>query len=344
MPLMIRTRRQGGSLSSLPSYNDHELPCCPSSVPVDESSSSDFEDDDIYPVKVVESYPLCRVPNNRQKRLAWRAFLVRAVMVVFIFATVGLNLSSKFDPRSKASARSRITKVVPTEAATPADNNARVARRLTVEEKQVFTPKNLANEAKIRHNSMNLIIERFGKGPHLVEFELVIWEGVKPTMHFFTIEMAPTHLMSASVYLFLQQVASGLWSGTSFYMNADHVIAARPVSGNGQLSKRDLFEKSGLNSLPFAEHTEAYPHLPYTLGFVGRGPDFYINKNHNFHHDPCFANVVIGRPTINKVAAMRVYDKGTSRIRPVDIVSARIVNFVDLSEKATEEYLVSTLR
>ena len=341
MPLMQRSRRPGGSASSLPSYVEYELHGCPSSIPVDDYSSSDLDDDDIHPVKVVESYPLCRVPNNRRRNLARRAFLVRAVMVVFVFATVGLNLRSRFPPPPKVPMAAATDK--PTEKGTYLDNAAQAPRRLTVESEHLRPMMNLADEAKIRRNAMSLITEKFGVAPHVVEFELVIWEGDKPTMYFFTVELAQPHLMPASVYLFLQQVASGLWSGTSFYMNADHFIAARPVSGNGQLSKRDLFEKSGLGSVPFPEHTEAYPHLPYTLGFVGRGPDFYINKNHNFHQDPCFANVVIGRPTINKVAAMRGYDQDASRIRPVDIVSARIVNFIDLSEKATEEYLGSTL-
>ena len=145
--------------------------------------------------------------------------------------------------------------------------------------------------------------------------------------------------MPASVLVFLQQVKLGLWSETSFHLNAEHVIAARPVSGDGQISKLDRFEASGVGKMPFLEYSEGYPHLPYTLGFIGKGPAFYINKKHNLHQDACFANVVVGRSTIDTIAQMRGLDSDPSRIRPITIKGARIVQLDDLSDRAMSEYM-----
>ena len=257
-------------------------------------------------------------------------------MVLAIFAVIGLNLSAKYKAPDEDN-------LFETTADSSIEGTSGVARRLTRGTEQVQSLETLANEEKIKRNSEKLILEKFGPGPHLIEFEVHIWEGNKPTQRFFTIEMAPTHLMPASVYNFLQQVSHGLWSGTSFHLNADHVIAARPLSGNGQISRREIFDQSGFGILPFAEYSEGYPHLPYTLGFVGQGPAFYINKRHNHHHDACFGNVVIGRYTIDKISRMRGYDHDPHRIRPVDIVAARIIKVKDLNAKATKEYLASSL-
>lgn len=147
------------------------------------------------------------------------------------------------------------------------------------------------------------------------------------------------NLMPTSVYYFLQQVEKGLWSGTSIHLNTEHVIAARPAHGNG-VSLQSRFEDSGVGRLPFIEYSTAYPHAPYTLGFVSSGPSFYINKRWNLQHEEaCFATVVVGRQTVDSIAAMRgPHDEDPSRIRPVDIVAARRVQWTNLNDRAKAEY------
>ena len=65
------------------------------------------------------------------------------------------------------------------------------------------------------------------------------------------------------------------------------------------------FDAVGAGGLSFLEHSTQYPHEQYTLGFAGKGPEFYINARNNTilhgggnqHHpqaDPCFAKVVEG--------------------------------------------------
>lgn len=144
--------------------------------------------------------------------------------------------------------------------------------------------------------------------------------------------------MPTSVHMFLQQVETGLWEGTSIHLNSDHVIAARPASGDGQHSKLQQFEKAGLSSLPFDEYNDKYPHVAYTVGFVNKGPAFFINKKTNAHRDACFGNIVIGRATVDKIATFRGFDHDPIRIRPVDIVGAKFVDLQDLNERASKEY------
>jgi cyclophilin family peptidyl-prolyl cis-trans isomerase len=160
---------------------------------------------------------------------------------------------------------------------------------------------------------------------------------------YFTVELFPVEKIPASVHTFLQQVHRGLWDGTSFYLNGKHVLMARPVSGNGMISRRKEFAKAGVEHVIFAEYHEDYPHEPYTLGFTGNppGPSFYINKQDNTiphgpggkqHRkgEPCFGKIIIGTETIDRISRMKGTEKDPARIQPVDIVKVRILT--DLRE------------
>jgi hypothetical protein len=346
MPSALRPRRP--QISSLPCYNQYDARWCPDSAPLDDSSSSssysDFEDDETLTIQITDDdyQPLCKVRNSRQKLLSQRTLMVRTVMVIFAVIAVALNFRFENNYSSETTMAENVRQV---HRSSPSNHSPK--RRLTETTPSKLQNNRIANikeEAKLRRNAIELLVNKFGKGPHFVEFELKLWEGDVSTTLYFTIEMAPAHVMPASVHLFLQQVSNGLWSGTSFYLNADHIFAARPVSGNGKITKHELFDQSGFGKLSFLEYNSAYPHLPYTLGFAGRGPEFYINKSHNTHHDPCFANVVIGRSTIQKIVTIRGNDRNPARIRPIDIVSARIVHPDNLNPIARAEYMATTLK
>lgn len=364
MTSMLRTRRPSGSysLSPLPSYDDSSRgssigsSCCPSPEPIDEFSSSEFDEDDIYPVKVFHdnsyySSASFRQPlgQRQQRQTFWKSLAIRAVAVVLIVAVIAVNVSSwSSNNNNSSNIKSDNGSVVHNldvagqELGTSFEEAHRPDSRRLLETTPTSPVMSLSTEEQRRQNAQHQITEQFGAGPHLVEFVLNIWEGEQPKENYFTIEMAPSQIMPVAVLTFLQQVSAGLWDGTSFHINADHVLAARAVSGNGQISKREAFEKSGfLLPLP-AEFSPDYPHLPYTLGFVGAGPAFYINKVHNEHDDACFGNVVIGRRTIDLIGKMRGYDYDPTRIRPVDIVSARIVTPQFLNDKAAAEYKANT--
>lgn len=349
MTPMLRTRRcasTGSVPASLPSYDNstssssaHPLKwnsaggCCPAPYHIDETQSFDLDEEtDIVPIRITESMSyqeLCRVKSKPAS--ICKLFCIRGVMIVGFVAILGLNIGMKIASRPE---------MAPMSSASVSDNGFDSSRRLSRDTEQTQFMKSISNEVAIQQESEQLLRQQFGVGPHFVEFELNIWEGSEAKQHFFTIEMAPANIMPTAVLTFLQQVQAGLWSNTSIHLNAAHVIAARPVSGNGKVSKRDEFQKHGL--LPFNEYSESYPHLAYTLGFVGAGPAFFINKQHNYHRDACFANVVIGRKTIDKIGAMRGLDSDSTRIRPVDIVATRILHGGDLNSKGKKEYLAST--
>lgn len=177
-----------------------------------------------------------------------------------------------------------------------------------------------------------LILERYGRGPYLIEFELNVWNSNnKYERRFFTVESAPVSLMPNTVHAFLEQVSARQWDGTSIPLNANHVIAASPVSGDGRDAKAI--------TIPRPEYNPNYPHLPYTLGFSDSS--FYINKRNNRQqeHESCFARVVIGRSTVDAIAAQTTDSAG--RIRPIDIVHVKRVLLTELSAKATREYLAN---
>jgi cyclophilin family peptidyl-prolyl cis-trans isomerase len=123
--------------------------------------------------------------------------------------------------------------------------------------------------------------------------------------------------MPHSVYLFLEQVAHGLYNGTAFYRNAVHMAQAGPITSENQAHFR---HEASLNNVLFQEYNPEYPHQPYTLGYPGRpgGPDFYINvldnsyihgpggqttRNSDFitDADPCFAKVVKGFEAVDRL-------------------------------------------
>lgn len=213
----------------------------------------------------------------------------------------------------------------------------------------MVVPPQLTLEERMQQESKAILLRKFGFGPHLVEFHLQIWEEQdnRPVDHYFTVELASPDLVPLTTHYFLEQVASGLWNGSSFYINAEHVLLARPVDGQGQVSKYNDFAASPHGTLPFVEYSPLYPHLPFTLGFTAPSAEnnkissFYINKKYNPQHarEACFAKVVVGLSTVEKLARMQGHAQDPARIRPVDIVGVRQVSLQQLSEAAMEEYL-----
>jgi hypothetical protein len=81
------------------------------------------------------------------------------------------------------------------------------------------------------------------------------------------------------------------------------------------------------------------------LGFVGNGPEFYINKVVNPQHtDPCFANIVIGRSIVDTLFRIRGHDRTPDRIRPIEIITARIIQRNQLHPMAMDEYVRTTIQ
>mmetsp|Transcript_15763 Transcript_15763/g.24512 ORF Transcript_15763/g.24512 Transcript_15763/m.24512 type:complete len:447 (-) Transcript_15763:39-1379(-) len=176
-------------------------------------------------------------------------------------------------------------------------------------------------------NSHRSVLEKFGPGPHRVKFAVRFSEKEDSLEHF-VVEMAPLDLMPHAVHLFLEQVYHELWDYTWIYLNGPHVLQAGPQSYEDEEEDEmalKAFEDEELEELAFPEYNAKFPHTAWTLGFTGRpgGPDFYINKNDNTHvhgpggqtqhaiaeqADPCFAKVVDGFDTLQKIFKMDVYE------------------------------------
>lgn len=175
----------------------------------------------------------------------------------------------------------------------------------------------------------------FGAGPHYAQFTLNLpSHGVRT----FTVEFAPLQHMPVTVNNFLQQVTRGFWDDSAFYLKAEHVVIARPVSWDTKRTKRDDFGE--LAHVPFSEYSDHFPHAPYTLGLNGKpsGPDFYINRMDNTvphgpagHQkdgsaEPCFAKVILGTDTIDLMGSLPSKDGDEFLLkRAVEIVHIKMV-------------------
>ena len=215
-------------------------------------------------------------------------------------------------------------------------NSLQLKRRDAAIRKQIDYLTNQIQEVSRRE-----AIERFGEGPHVVEFSVLfsdMSEGTMPSK--FAVEMAPLDLMPHSVLLFLEMVEKRLWDETAFVHHVDHIISASPTVYHSGTSKREEFQKAGLGQVAFQEYSEKFPHKPYTLGFSGRpgGPDFYISTIDNTHMhgpggqlntdlieeaDPCFAKVIRGFDVVDKIYQKEV--EAPLDVHVVGIVSARLV-------------------
>jgi hypothetical protein len=143
------------------------------------SSSSSAEDvgDQAFNSKIQETFPLCR--KNPRKEIAERrkAFLVRSLLVIFAFGVVFANWSYLFP--SKDTNNQDNPMVAPRDSI-PAGRNAR-------------SLDTMANQSQIRKDSEMKILQKFGEGPYLIEFELRVWgDDNRPAKYFFTMELAPT--------------------------------------------------------------------------------------------------------------------------------------------------------
>jgi len=155
--------------------------------------------------------------------------------------------------------------------------------------------------------------EKYGPGPYRVEATVLI-EGKRS---FFTIETAPNDLMPHSVRTFMELVESGLYDGTVFIHDTEHITLASPMGTEGEAKPQELTK-----TLVFPEYSDLFPHDKFTLGFSGRpgGPDFYINMgNNSVDHGPggqvahalveeadsCFGKIIIGKDIVNKFHAMQ---------------------------------------
>jgi hypothetical protein len=148
------------------------------------SSSAEDVDEQAFNSKIQESFPLCR--KNPHKEIAERrkAFLVRSLLVIFAFGVVFANWSYLFPSKGRNNQNNPM--VAPRDSI-PA------GRKVTTETENARSLDTMANQSQIRKDSEMKILQKFGEGPYLVEFELRVWgDDNRPAKYFFTMELAPT--------------------------------------------------------------------------------------------------------------------------------------------------------
>ena len=179
----------------------------------------------------------------------------------------------------------------------------------------------------VQEQSRQYVLAEYGMGPHRVEFQVQL-PHKKNSQSKFVVELAPLDLMPHSNEIFLDMVANEAWDNTVFYhhLQHTHVLAAAPVNFGTFEPKNHHWKALGYTGLSFPEYSGDWPHEEYTLGFSGKGPNFYINaldnsKNHGpgtqNHHDlasdadPCFAKVVWGKQVIQDMMPTKGAPPGT---------------------------------
>jgi cyclophilin family peptidyl-prolyl cis-trans isomerase len=149
--------------------------------------------------------------------------------------------------------------------------------------------------------------------------------------------------MPHTIHFFLEQVRHGIYDNTAFFRNAPNYVQAGPGHDHVKLLTLEQQEPS-LAHVLFQEHSRELNHKQYTLGLNGRpgGPDFYVNMQDNsdqhgisnmanqrsdvmLEADPCFARVVKGFNTIERIHRADVKDEETSFRRTQSLMVHQVV-------------------
>ena len=105
--------------------------------------------------------------------------------------------------------------------------------------------------------------------------------------------------------------------------------APLPSDGTSTASKVKAFTRAGLDSIAFREYSPKYPHEKWTVGFAMDGsPSFFINTNNNtevHHGDPCFARIVSGFETVERLKSAPTRKDGMWYKKRIGLKRARIL-------------------
>lgn len=167
----------------------------------------------------------------------------------------------------------------------------------------------------IRAESRTRVLEKYGPGPHRVQF-LVKTEGDQKR-HTLMVELAPVDLVPHAIETFLDMVSNKVWDNTVFYHHSSqhHIIVAAPVN-YGSFTRRESQSQALELGLSFPDYSEEFPHEEYTIGFSGTSTNLIINtiSNVEIHGpggqahgslakdaDPCFGKIVWGKNVVKEM-------------------------------------------
>ena len=104
------------------------------------------------------------------------------------------------------------------------DEDSGAAERISNHD-EIYLKRNKLLQESHQSLSLELLLHKFGNGPHFVNLHLQFPEP-EGGSGLLRLEMAPVEVMPTTVLYFLTQVSEGAWDGCSFFRNANHVLQA----------------------------------------------------------------------------------------------------------------------
>jgi cyclophilin family peptidyl-prolyl cis-trans isomerase len=194
-------------------------------------------------------------------------------------------------------------------------------------QKQISSEQKAAESLRrhVQRISRNRIIEKYGAGPHRVEFTIDFGDDDTST---FIAEMAPIDSRPHSVQVFLDMVQAKLWDSTWLFARENAMIKASYGPTEAGAIRKNAFQDAGLDSLALEETDNTYNHNEYTLGFLSsEKPVWFINTvddSEPNHASPCFAKVVEGIETIRRIESVPIYN-GSHLETMIEVKKVRIL-------------------
>ena len=165
MASVLRTLRHRKAPSELPSFDCMVDMTCSVGSDDSQSSSSWEEDEMLFNCRIPENFPLYR-STHEQRVEARRSMLIKVLVVLSVLGIVALNFSHTLGLQTTSRRHKSKHQLG------RGWHSHSQGRRLTAESEQLMS---LADNRKIQETSLRLVEDRFGAGPHLVEFEIKIW-------------------------------------------------------------------------------------------------------------------------------------------------------------------------
>lgn len=195
----------------------------------------------------------------------------------------------------------------------------------------------------IQEQAKRLLVEKFGPGPkYYIEMKLsfdpesnIVQDATTEIEDILWLETASVDEMPHTVHFFLEQISNGVYDNTQFYRNAPRFVQAGP-GYSSEIAQQLEQDRPSLAHVLFQENSPSLIHQQYTLGYPGRpgGPDFYLNlqDNHDQHGvgaphphahndlmgsaDPCFARLIRGFSTLERIHRSNVLEEAEAARRP----------------------------
>ncbi|CAB9519735.1 expressed unknown protein [Seminavis robusta] len=207
-------------------------------------------------------------------------------------------------------------------------------------QRQVFHLEHAQEQVRrgVQETAKRMLQEIYGPGPkYYIELKLlfhpdsnIVQDATTEIDTTIVLETADIHDMPHTVFFFLEQVRHGIYDTTAFFRNAPGLVEAGLGHDRSKLVELEKSSPSLAHLLFTSEHSRELQHTQYTLGFRAdaAATDFYVNMQDNSEQratqdeartstdapqqDPCFARIVRGFNTMERIHRSNVRDEELS--------------------------------